>query len=160
MKNSIMIETIMGDENESIEKKEGYWISPIIWVGLRINNAKELNYVGHCKKGEGICGFDFSGIDFLIMHNAKFTDDSCDEGNWCLNISCPLNETSYGSFKKHWGINWLNKEMWENWLGFVKNFKLPCLIDEHSPENKPSSEGFEGQASGCEKAEKPGDEGS
>ena len=28
------------------------------------------------------------------------------------------------------------------------------------PHGKPSSEGFEGQASGCEKAEKPRDEGS
>ena len=44
----------------------------------------------------------------------------------------------------------------------IQNFFLTSIVKRNriAYNIKPSSEGFEGQASGCEKAEKPRDEGS
>ena len=79
---------------------------PIHWFlnafSIQLDNQKRRKFhVGYCIHGKGIAYLDMeNGIKSLIIHDVFADASNCEDGDCCLNLSCPANKVQIRHFKQ------------------------------------------------------------
>lgn len=87
-------------------KRHGSLIYRFVWVAakdvMEIPKKKRLLYkatVAICEHSGRVAKLAGSILDVLIISDMYHTDGACEEASRCLDFDCPLNKTTWASWK-------------------------------------------------------------
>ncbi|KON33092.1 MAG: hypothetical protein AC479_05715 [miscellaneous Crenarchaeota group-6 archaeon AD8-1] len=83
-------------------------------IGLPLKNINKIS-IGICEYSDGVAfiatfdpnknTFDQDILKVMCIHDIYVTKNSCEEGKYCINLSCPLNKADPLNFKEYGEIS-------------------------------------------------------
>jgi len=79
---------------------------PVHWYirafTIKDGDKKQTFNMGYCTYGKGVAFLDSAnGIECLVVHDVIVLENKCEDGKWCLNISCPANKAEIYRLKRY-----------------------------------------------------------
>lgn len=84
-------------------------IVPVVWIAehdlyVGMRKKKNIAYLGICGESKRICKLG-AIMHVMIIRDIYITDGKCEEATRCIDLDCPLNNTTLESFCRGTGFS-------------------------------------------------------